>query len=149
MSLTETEQKWVFIITDTTFSASSWKERRWERKGRQKQGGQRRSARDEREQRKLPALQQHSFSVRHLLFYCNLMALLSLGASRQSPLYHMAIISVALLCDSLTLGTVTCDPLQPNQPGMEKERERETKRREGDRERERGGKKGWKNERER
>lgn len=67
------------------------------------------------------------------------MALLSLGASRQSPLYHMAIISVALLCDSLTLGTVTCDPLQPNQPGMEKERERETKRGERETEREREG----------
>lgn len=81
------------------------------RKGRQKQGGQKRSVWDKREQRKLPGLQQHSFSVRHLLFYCNLMALLSPGASRQSPLYHMAIISVALLCDSLTLSTVTCDPL--------------------------------------
>lgn len=79
-------------------------------KGRQKQGRQK-SAWDEREKRKLPRLQQHSFSVRHLLFYCNLMALLSPGASRQSPLYHMAIISVALLCDSLTLSTVTCDPL--------------------------------------
>lgn len=79
--------------------------------GGQKQRGQKRNVRDEREQRKLPRLQQHSFSVRHLLFYCNLMALLSPGASRQSPLYHMAIISVALLCDSLTLSTVTCDPL--------------------------------------
>lgn len=38
--------------------------------------------------------------------YCNLMALLSPGATRQSPLYHMAIISVALFCDSLTLSTV-------------------------------------------
>lgn len=44
------------------------------------------------------------------------MALLSPGASRQSPLYHMAIISVVLLCGLLTLSAVTCDPLQPNQP---------------------------------
>lgn len=71
-----------------------------------------------REQRKLPGLQQHSFRVRHLLFYCNLMALLSPGATRQSPLYHMAIISVALLCDSLTLSTVTCDP-RVARPAME------------------------------
>lgn len=68
------------------------------------------------------------------------MALLSPGASRQSPLYHMAINSVALLCDSLTLSTVTCNPLQPNQPRMEggvgdKERQRG---------REREGEKGWK-----
>lgn len=48
------------------------------------------------------AVQQHPFSVWHLLFYCNLMALFSPGASRQSPLYHMAIISIALLCDCVT-----------------------------------------------
>lgn len=59
-------------------------------------------------------LQRHSSGVRHLLFYCNLMALLSPGATRQSPLYHMAIISAALFCDLLTLSTVTCDPLKPN-----------------------------------
>lgn len=59
-------------------------------------------------------LQRHSSGVRHLLFYCNLMALLSPGATRQSPLYHMAIISAALFCDLLTLSTVTRDPLKPN-----------------------------------
>lgn len=69
-----------------------------------------------RERRKLPSHRRHSFSVRHLLFYCDLMALLSPGATMQSPLYHMAIISIALLCDSLTLGSVTCDPSLPNHP---------------------------------
>lgn len=70
------------------------------------------------------------------------MALLSPDASRQSPFYHMAIISVALLCDSLTLSTVTCDPSQPKQPATQGDgAERETKRGRGG-ERERGGEKG-------
>lgn len=67
-----------------------------------------------REKRKMSWLQWHSSVVRHLLFYCNLMALLSPGATRQSHLYHMAIISVALFCDLLTLSTVTRDPLKPS-----------------------------------
>lgn len=44
-------------------------------------------AEEKKQGKKLPVL-QHPFSVRHLLLYCNLMALFSPGASRQSPLSH-------------------------------------------------------------
>lgn len=72
------------------------------------------------EQSKLCGLRRHSFSVRHLLFYCNLMALLSPGASRQSPLYHMAIIFVALLCDSLSHVTPYSPSRQQWKEGVDK-----------------------------
>lgn len=61
-----------------------------------------------REQKKVARFSSSIHLVSDIcFFYCNLMALLSPGATRQSPLYHMAIISVVLLCDSLTLSTVT------------------------------------------
>lgn len=101
-----------------------------EEKAARNKGDNREARQMKGSKRKLLGLRQHSFSVRHLLFYCNLMALLSPGASRQSPLYHMAIISVAPLCDSLTLSAVTCDPSQPNQLGDAGRARRETKERE-------------------
>lgn len=109
-------QNEIFIITNTTFAVAICNKRRGVKGGRRERkkeykmepGGKK------REKRKMSWLQWHSSVVRHLLFYCNLMALLSPGATRQSHLYHMAIISVALFCDLLTLSTVTRDPLKPS-----------------------------------
>lgn len=96
----------IFIITNTTFAVGLCKERR----GRQETKSTKWTRARRTEQRKMSWLQQHSSGVRHLLFYCNLMALLFTGATGQSPLYHMAIILVVLLCDLLSLSTVTRDP---------------------------------------
>lgn len=100
----------IFIITNTTFAVAICKERTRVKAARQETEYKMESGKRKRVFKKKMSLQQHSSGVRHLLFYCNLMALLSPGATKQSALYHMAIISVALFCDLLTLSTVTRDP---------------------------------------